>query len=250
MHGPGIDIPGIFACIDRFGKFLRIPGDLRGEAFLKRKQFHQPADELSRRDAEAAAFVGDALEGVEGEITYAVEYRVGEADWQTVSEEPSAETNAVITELPAAGTYEVRLQFFVDGELFRTGEAVSVTYMPGFAVKAERGKGEDVLLDWLPIAGLDTYRVLVSADGGETWTKAVEKEHLFPASVAIILPICIVSLLFSQKIPLGPVIPYLLGSAAGGTAAGLWGKKIPVLWLHRGLGALIIWGGIRNLCNG
>ena len=83
-----------------------------------------------------------------------------------------------------------------------------------------------------------------------TWTKAVEKEHLFPASVAIILPICIVSLLFSQKIPLGPVIPYLLGSAAGGTAAGLWGKKIPVLWLHRGLGALIIWGGIRNLCNG
>ena len=83
-----------------------------------------------------------------------------------------------------------------------------------------------------------------------TWTDAVDKKQLFPTSVAIILPICIVSLLFSANIPLGPVIPYLLGSAAGGTAAGLWGQKIPVLWLHRALGALIIWGGIRYIWNG
>lgn len=83
-----------------------------------------------------------------------------------------------------------------------------------------------------------------------SWTKAVEKERLFPTSVAVILPICAVSLLFSQRIPFGPVIPYLAGSALGGTAAGLWGHKIPVLWLHRGLGTLIIWGGIRYLCNG
>lgn len=83
-----------------------------------------------------------------------------------------------------------------------------------------------------------------------SWTKAVDKDQLFPTSVAIILPICIVSLFFSRKILLGAVIPYLIGSAAGGTAAGLWGKKIPVLWLHRSLGALIIWGGIRYLCNG
>ena len=83
-----------------------------------------------------------------------------------------------------------------------------------------------------------------------SWTGSVEKGRLFPTSVAIILPICIISLLFSEKIPLGPVIPYLIGSAAGGTAAGLWGQKIPVLWLHKTLGILIIWGGIRYLWNG
>ena len=38
-----------------------------------------------------------------------------------------------------------------------------------------------------------------------------------------------------------------LGSALGGSLAGLWGKKIPTRWLHRGLGVLILWGGIRYL---
>ena len=82
------------------------------------------------------------------------------------------------------------------------------------------------------------------------WTKAVEKERLFPTSVAIILPICVISLLFSPKITLGQVLPYLIGSTLGGTAAGLFEEKIPVLWLHRGLGVMILWGGVRYLCNG
>lgn len=77
-----------------------------------------------------------------------------------------------------------------------------------------------------------------------------DEAEVFPTSVAIILPICIVSLLFSPKIPLPDVLPYLAGSLIGGAAAGIWGKKIPVLWLHRGLGALIIYGGIKYLCNG
>ena len=42
---------------------------------------------------------------------------------------------------------------------------------------------------------------------------------------------------------------YLAGSAAGGFLAGIFGKKIPVLWLHRILGIFILWGGIRNLCR-
>lgn len=76
------------------------------------------------------------------------------------------------------------------------------------------------------------------------------EEELFPASIAIIAPICVVSLLFSglQGITLAQLLPYLIGSAVGGIAAGLWGKRIPVLWLHRSLGLLIIWGGIRYLC--
>lgn len=76
------------------------------------------------------------------------------------------------------------------------------------------------------------------------------EDELFPASIAIIAPICIVSLLFTglQGITLTQLLPYLIGSVVGGIAAGLWGKHIPVLWLHRLLGLLIIWGGIRYLC--
>jgi uncharacterized membrane protein YfcA len=52
----------------------------------------------------------------------------------------------------------------------------------------------------------------------------------------------------NSAFPWSTALPYLLGSAIGGVAAGLWGKKIPVKWLHRLLGALILWGGIRYLC--
>lgn len=80
-------------------------------------------------------------------------------------------------------------------------------------------------------------------------TGLTEQER-FPASVAIIAPICIVSLAFSGlgQLTLGEVLPYLIGSAVGGTFAGIWGKKIPTVWLHRILGAIILWGGIRYLC--
>ena len=79
----------------------------------------------------------------------------------------------------------------------------------------------------------------------------LEEDEIFPASVSIILPVCVVSLCFSLKqTPPDWVasLPYLIGSAAGGAAAGLWGKKLPVKWLHRLLGILILWGGIRYLC--
>lgn len=75
--------------------------------------------------------------------------------------------------------------------------------------------------------------------------------EVFPASVSIILPICLVSLLVtfqSGSIPWGTTLPYLAGSAAGGVLAGIFGKRIPTLWLHRFLGILILWGGIRYLC--
>jgi Na+/H+ antiporter NhaC len=40
----------------------------------------------------------------------------------------------------------------------------------------------------------------------------------------------------------------LLVLLIGVLLAGIIGKKIPVLWLHRILGVLILWGGIRYLC--
>lgn len=76
---------------------------------------------------------------------------------------------------------------------------------------------------------------------------SLEEKEIFPSSVAIIAPICVVSLLFTPEIAWEASIPYLLGSALGGCAAGVWGKKIPTLWLHRGLGVLIVWGGFRYL---
>ncbi len=84
-----------------------------------------------------------------------------------------------------------------------------------------------------------------------TGVAKIEDEEVFPSSVSIILPICLVSLSLSW--PSGgldwwKVLPYLLGGALGGVAAGFWGKKIPTKWLHRLLGVLILWGGVRYLC--
>lgn len=84
-----------------------------------------------------------------------------------------------------------------------------------------------------------------------TLLTTLEETAIFPASVSIILPICVVSLAITAitgTISWQEAFPYLIGSAAGGILAGLYGRKIPVRWLHRILGLLIIWGGIRYLC--
>lgn len=77
------------------------------------------------------------------------------------------------------------------------------------------------------------------------------EESIFPSSVTIILPICVTALAvtaLSGPLPFREAVPYLVGSALGGFLAGKWGQKIPVQWLHRGLGILILWGGWRYLC--
>ena len=78
----------------------------------------------------------------------------------------------------------------------------------------------------------------------------LEDEEIFPSSITIILPICLISLTvtaLTQGLTLTGFLPYLLGGALGGIAAGIWGRHIPVHWLHRILGLLILWGGIRYL---
>ena len=79
----------------------------------------------------------------------------------------------------------------------------------------------------------------------------LEEDEIFGSSVAIILPLCIVSIIataLTGTVAWRVSLPYLAGSAAGGIAAGFCARKIPLKWLHRGLGLLIIWGGIRYLC--
>lgn len=97
---------------------------------------------------------------------------------------------------------------------------------------------------------------LLGAGGGMVLvpllTKAEEfsEEEVFPASVGIIMPLCVVSLTVSAMhgdLPWGQALPYLFGGVPGGLLAGFIGKKIPVKWLHRLLGIIIVWGGIQYL---
>ena len=78
-----------------------------------------------------------------------------------------------------------------------------------------------------------------------------EESSVFPSSVSIILPMSLISLMLGnggEPLPWKDALPYLIGSIGGGILAGITGNKIPVKWLHRILGIVIIWGGIRYLC--
>ena len=82
-----------------------------------------------------------------------------------------------------------------------------------------------------------------------TWSGLNEKD-VFPCSVSIILPICLVSLVATlpqTDFPLNAAIPFWIGSIPGGLAAGFLESKIKVVWMHRILGIIILWGGIRYL---
>ena len=78
----------------------------------------------------------------------------------------------------------------------------------------------------------------------------IRGKELFSASLCVILPLCLVSLAFTwakQGLAFGTALPYLLGGGIGGFLAGKFGRHIPTKWLHRALGILILWGGIRYL---
>ena len=70
----------------------------------------------------------------------------------------------------------------------------------------------------------------------------------FSGSVAVMVPICLLSLLTSGRpLPWREALPFLAGGSLGGLAAGFWGKKIPTLWLHRIFGSFLLLGGLRAL---
>lgn len=109
------------------------------------------------------------------------------------------------------------------------------------------------------LAGLGAGAVagLFGAGGGMvlvpllTLLTAIDEEAVFPTSLSVIAPICVVTLAVTAVtvgVDWQQALPYAAGSAIGGFFAGKWGRKIPVVWLHRGLGLLILWGGYRYLC--
>jgi uncharacterized membrane protein YfcA len=97
---------------------------------------------------------------------------------------------------------------------------------------------------------------LLGAGGGMllvpmlTASQEFEEQEIFPSSVSMILPLCLVSLAITgaqSGLPWSEALPYLLGSIPGGLLAGILGKRIRLTWLHRGFGLMILWGGIRYL---
>lgn len=78
----------------------------------------------------------------------------------------------------------------------------------------------------------------------------LKEKEAFAASVAIILPMCVVSAVvyaLGRALPLGEAVPYLIGGAIGGTLGGLWFRKVPARLLRKGLAVLLIYGGVRCL---
>ena len=77
------------------------------------------------------------------------------------------------------------------------------------------------------------------------------KAHVaFACSVCVILPLSLGSVgvyFLHGSLDFLQALLYLIGGAAGGGIAGLLLKKLSAVWLHRALGRLIAWGGLRLL---
>ena len=71
----------------------------------------------------------------------------------------------------------------------------------------------------------------------------------FATALGVMLPISLVSLLClwlgGQRLPPSP-LSYCMGGLVGGLIGGALYKRIPLVWLKRALGLLILWGGIRQ----
>jgi len=87
--------------------------------------------------------------------------------------------------------------------------------------------------------------VLVPLLGG--WL-GLEEKRAFATSIAIILPLSIVSYaLFCLQggNVWGDALPYLLGGIVGGALATRLFNRIPTVWLHRLFSLLLFYGGIK-----
>lgn len=76
----------------------------------------------------------------------------------------------------------------------------------------------------------------------------LEERRAFATSVAIILPLCTLSVVIyfiRGGLDLVIALPYLLGGTFGGWLGGKWFKGVKLLWLRRGFGLLLVYGGVR-----
>ncbi len=81
----------------------------------------------------------------------------------------------------------------------------------------------------------------------------LSQRQAFATSVGVILPLSAVSAaiyFFKGQLDLTSAWPYLLGGFLGGLTSGRIFQKVPVVWLRRGFGLLIVYGGLRALLAG
>lgn len=80
----------------------------------------------------------------------------------------------------------------------------------------------------------------------------LEDRRAFATSIAIIAPICMVSIVvycIKGSMDFSTALPYLLGGFFGGLLGGKLFRKMPEALLHKALGAIIIYGGIRSMLS-
>ena len=78
----------------------------------------------------------------------------------------------------------------------------------------------------------------------------LEQRRAFATSVAIILPLCVLSsviYLFRGGLDLMAALPYLAGGLVGGFIGGKVFKKVDMKWLRRAFALLILYGGVKSL---
>ena len=78
----------------------------------------------------------------------------------------------------------------------------------------------------------------------------LSQRQAFATSVAVILPLCILSSIiyyFRGGLDLLSALPYLAGGLIGGWVGGRIFKKINMVWLRRAFALLILYGGVKSL---
>ena len=78
----------------------------------------------------------------------------------------------------------------------------------------------------------------------------LDQRRAFATSVAIILPLCILSsaiYFFRGGLDLAAALPYLAGGLIGGWVGGRTFRRLDMDWLRRGFALLILYGGVRAL---
>ena len=83
-----------------------------------------------------------------------------------------------------------------------------------------------------------------------TKSRELGEKEIYSVSVIVMLLLSIVTLLTGAdwQVLRDPLLPfYMVGSCSGGIAAGV--KPLPIKWLHKIFGAVMITAGIRCLCS-
>lgn len=76
----------------------------------------------------------------------------------------------------------------------------------------------------------------------------LEQKKAFATSIAVILPLCVLSVgiyLLRGSLDVMTALPYLIGGSIGGFVGGKIFKGTKVNWIKRGFGLLLILGGLR-----